>query len=145
MSKKFGIPKHVYWYIVNEIAMRKTYQAKIEDLMAEIQTLQSANALAIGNVGKSYTVGDPAQAAALQAVELKAEMERYQLRLNKINRAREQFSGDYAIIFDQRFWNDERRTHDDIMDELHIADRNKYFEMWDTVQCRTAFILCPWP
>lgn len=145
MSKKFVIPKHVYWYIVNEIAMRKTYQAKIEDIDAEILTLENVRGTVAGVGGSSYAIGDPAQAAALRAAELRADREKYQQRIDKINRAREQFDHCELLIFDRRFWDSIRQTHDDIMDELHIADRNKYFEMWDRVQFRTAFILCPWP
>jgi hypothetical protein len=146
MSKQFVIPKHVYWYVVNEINMRKTYQAKIEDIDAEIQTLENVRGTVTGTGGASYVVGDPAQAAALRAAELKADREKYVKRTERINRAREQFDGELRVIFDRRFWDEERQTHDAIMDELYIADRNKYFEeMWPQVQYRTAFILCPWP
>jgi hypothetical protein len=145
MGKQFVIPKHVYWYVVNEIAMRKTYQAKIEDIDAEIVTLEGVRGTVTGTGGASYIVGDPAQEAALRIVGLKADREKYQQRIDKINRAREQFDHCELLIFDRRFWENERQTHDVIMDELHIADRNKYFEMWDKVQFRTAFILCPWP
>jgi hypothetical protein len=147
MSKKFVIPKHIYWYLVNEIQMRATYQAKVDDMAEEIETLKNVRITNISNGGGGslYAKGDPAQAAALRAVELEADLERYERRLAKINRAREQFSGELRIIFDRRFWDEERDTHDNIMDELNMADRNKYFEMWDQVQYRTAFILCPWP
>jgi hypothetical protein len=147
MSKKFVIPKHIYWYLVNEIQMRTTYEVKVADMAEEIETLKNVrvNSISNGGGGSLYAKGDPAQAAALRAVELEADLERYQRRLVKINRAREQFSGELRIIFDRRFWDEERDTHDNIMDELNMADRNKYFEMWDQVQYRTAFILCPWP
>jgi ABC-type amino acid transport substrate-binding protein len=147
MSKQFVIPKHVYWYVVNEISMRKTYQAKIEDIDAEIVTLEGVRGTVAGTGGASYIVGDPAQEAALRIVGLKADREKYQLRIDKINRARNQFEFDWDMkkIFDRRFWDKERQTHNAIMDELHIADRTKYFKMWDQVQYRVAFILCPWP
>jgi hypothetical protein len=100
-----------------------------------------------GTGGASYIVGDPAQEAALRIVGLKADREKYQQRIDKINRVREQFNGEWDMkkIFDRRFWDSERPTHNAIMDELHIADRTKYFKMWDQVQYRVAFILCPWP
>jgi hypothetical protein len=145
MSKKFVIPKHVYLYLVNEISMRKTYEAKINDINAEIQTLENVRGTVAGTGGSSYAIGDPAQEAAFKVVGLKNDREKYQQRIDKINRAREQFDHCEQVIFDRRFWDSERQTHDNIMDELHVADRNKYFEMWDRVQYRTAFILCPWP
>jgi hypothetical protein len=146
MAKQFIIPKHVYLYLVNEISMRKTYQAKIEDITAEITTLENVRGTVVGTGGASYTVGDPAQEAAFKIVGLKNDREKYQQRIDKINRAREQF-GDWDMkkIFDRRFWDSKRKTHDEIMDELKIANRNTYFTMWDQVQYRTAVILCPWP